>query len=170
MAVIQIKKSKAWLLLLVIPVLISCFFILGLSPAKTGYQAYSSDTPGETIQDSKNYVRNTKVEIYHFHRTRQCYSCIRLGELAEETVNTYFKDELESGKIVFAHMNVELPENNEVVMKYGTTGSSLWIGVYSPDGGFSKENNLNVWYKLDDPQGFIGYLKKVIEEKLSGVN
>jgi len=110
----------------------------------------------------------TKVEIFHFHGTSQCYSCITVGALAEETVNTYFADELKSGKIVFGHINGELPENKELVMKYGATGSSLWIGTYFADGTFSAEQNTNVWYKIDNKLDYTTYLKGVIDQKLAG--
>ncbi|MCX6773910.1 MAG: nitrophenyl compound nitroreductase subunit ArsF family protein, partial [Candidatus Micrarchaeota archaeon] len=88
-----------------------------------------------------------KVEVIHFHATNQCYSCITVGKYAEETVNTYFSEELKNGKITFAHVNIDLPENQELVKKYEVTGSSLMIGVYNKD-GFRKEANANVWYKI----------------------
>ncbi|MBN1386090.1 hypothetical protein JW968_03900 [Candidatus Woesearchaeota archaeon] len=108
-----------------------------------------------------------KLEIFHFHGTNQCYSCITVGNYAEETVNTYFADELKSGRIVFGHVNAELPENSELVKKYGATGSSLWLGVYSGD-GFKAEQNTQVWYKIRDKQDYMDYLKVVIEQKLAG--
>ena len=107
-----------------------------------------------------------KVEVYHFHATNQCYSCKTVGAYAEETVNTYFSNELKSGKIVFGHINGDLPENSELVKKYEATGSSLWIGVYGKDGTFTKEENVNVWYKINDKEGYMNYLKDVIEKKL----
>ncbi len=107
-----------------------------------------------------------KLEIIHFHGTNQCYSCITMGNLAEETVNTYFSEELKSGKITFAHLNGELQENREKVIKYGATGSSLWIGVTYKDGTFEKEQNINVWYKINNKQDYMNYLKGVIENKL----
>jgi hypothetical protein len=109
-----------------------------------------------------------KIEIYHFHATSQCYSCKTVGAYAEETVNTYFADEVKSGKIVFGHINGELPENKELVTKYGATGSSLWIGTYTKDGKFSAEQNVNVWYKISDKNDYMNYLKGVIEQKLAG--
>jgi len=108
-----------------------------------------------------------KIEIYHFHGTNQCTSCIAVGKLAEETVNTYFADELKSGKIIFNHINAELPENYELAKKYGVTGSSLWIGTYRTDGQFKAEQNINVWYKIDNKEEYMTYLKGVIEQKLS---
>lgn len=108
-----------------------------------------------------------KVEIYHFHATRQCYSCIILGAYAEETVNTYFAPELRSGKLVFTHVNVDLPENKALVEQYRPTGSSLWIGVYNKT-GFYKEENVKIWYRLGNKDEYMAYLKEVIEKRLAG--
>jgi len=109
-----------------------------------------------------------KIEIIHFHATNQCYSCKTVGNYAEETINTYFSNELKSGKLVFGHINVDLPENYELVKKYGATGASLRIGVYNKNGEFSKEENVNVWYKISNKEDYMNYLKGVIESKLSG--
>ena len=120
-----------------------------------------------TVNISQAASTVEKVEIYHFHRTQQCYSCITLGAYAEETVNAYFAPEVQSGKVVFGHINVDLPENRALVEQYGPTGSSLWIGVYTED-GFSKEENVNVWYKIGNKDEYMAYLKGVIEKRLAG--
>lgn len=108
-----------------------------------------------------------RVEVYHFHGARQCYSCIAVGALAEKTVNTYFKDELESGRLVFAHVNYEMPENRELAVKYQVSGSSLWIGTYL-NGTFHREENIEVWYKINDERAFMEYLRGVIAKRLAG--
>lgn len=108
-----------------------------------------------------------KIEIYHFHATQQCVSCKTVGAYAEETINLFFSEELKSGKIVFGHINVDLPENAELVKKYGVTGSSLWIGVYDSS-GFHKEENVNVWYKINNKDDYLGYLKGIINKRLDG--
>jgi len=109
-----------------------------------------------------------KIEIYHFHATRQCYTCKTVGNYSEETVNTYFSNELKSGKLVYAHINVDLPENKALVDKYEAKGSSLLIGVYGKDGNFSKQEDTAVWYKIDNESDFMNYLKGVIEQKFAG--
>ena len=126
----------------------------------------TGDSSVETVK--ADTVNIDKLEIYHFHGTHQCYSCITVGDYAEETVNTYFKDELDKGTIVFGHINGELPENQELVKKYGVTSASLWLGVYSKNGSFSAEQNTNVWYKIDNKETYMTYLKGVIEQKLAG--
>jgi hypothetical protein len=108
-----------------------------------------------------------RIEVFHFHPTQQCYSCKTLGAYAEKTINESFSGEVESGRLIFRHVNIYLPENAELVKKYGVTGSSLWIGVYNAS-GFSKEENVNVWYKIDDETEYKIYLKGVIEKRLNG--
>ena len=109
-----------------------------------------------------------KVEVYHFHGTHQCVTCKTVGAFSEETVNTYFSNELKSGKLIFAHVDIDMPENKALVDKYEAKGSSLLIGVYGTDGSFSKEEDTNVWYKIDNKTDFMNYLKGIIEQKFSG--
>jgi hypothetical protein len=106
-----------------------------------------------------------KIEIIHFHGNNQCFSCITVGDYAEETINTYFKKEIDEGFIEFKHLNGQLPENKDLVLKYGATGSSLWIGTYFLDGTFKAEQNINVWYKVNNKEDYMNYLKSEIEKK-----
>ncbi|MFH1521968.1 MAG: nitrophenyl compound nitroreductase subunit ArsF family protein [archaeon] len=132
-----------------------------------GYSNNNLSVTGNTVIDNPIFVEVDKLEIYHFHGTQQCASCKAVGAYAEETVSTYFADELNSGEIVFDHINIDLPENRDLVIKYGATGASLWLGVY--DGKeFMAEENVNVWYKIKDKEDYMNYLKGVIEQKLAG--
>jgi len=124
----------------------------------------SIHTPTTTLEPSKADVR---VEVYHFHATQQCWSCKTLGELAEKTINTYFKNELDSGKLKFGHINIQLAQNAELTNKYGATGSSLMIGVYK-DGKFTKEEDTKVWYKLNNEEDYLSYLKGILDKRLKG--
>ncbi|MBN1169417.1 hypothetical protein JXA56_00155 [Candidatus Micrarchaeota archaeon] len=130
------------------------------------------ETDGATVvgQSIQNTAGTTAplVEVIHFHGTHQCYSCITMGQYAEETIRTYFSKEVEEGKLSFAHINGELPENQVKVAKYGVTGSSLFIGVYSGE-GFRKEENVMVWYKIGNKEEYMKYLKGVLEKKLQEV-
>ena len=154
----SIAQRKWFITILVLIISFSALIISGCMENTDPKPASYTDVNSLSIQ---------KIEIIHFHATQQCRSCIILGQYAEETVNTYFSKELESGKITFNHINYDLPQNNELVVKYGVTGSSLWLGVYD-ENGFHKEENINVWYKLSNKQDFISYLKGLIENRLSG--
>jgi hypothetical protein len=142
--------------------------LVGLAILAAGCTAPADTTTGSVEGHpaaSPASVQN--VEVYHFHATRQCDSCIALGEYAEATVTTFYAPEVASGKLVFGHINMDLPENRALVEQYGPTGSSLWIGVYD-ETGFHKEENLNVWYKLGNKDEYMAYLKDVIDRRLAG--
>jgi hypothetical protein len=136
------------------------------SQNQSGGAANNTDNSISAVSNNASVVQ--KVEVFHFHGTHQCYSCITVGALAEKTVNTYFKDELDSGRIVFGHVNAELPENASLVQKYEVTSASLWIGTYYANGTFVKEENVNVWYKISDETGYMEYLKGILEKRLRG--
>ncbi len=71
--------------------------------------AQPTTTTIKSVSDESSSPNDSvKVEVYHFHRTSQCWSCKTLGALAEKTVNTYFKAESDSGRLKFGHINVEL--------------------------------------------------------------
>jgi hypothetical protein len=125
----------------------------------------TTTTIASTISTTLNNPSN-RIEVYHFHGNTQCNSCKTVGAYAEETINTYFADELKSGKLVFAHINYDLAENKALAEKYGVTGSSLWIGEYKGE-TFAPEQNVNVWYKINNKEDYMSYLKEVIESKLA---
>jgi hypothetical protein len=108
-----------------------------------------------------------KVEVYHFHGNNQCSSCVAVGDLAEKTVNANFKEELASGRLVFAHVNYDLPDNAALAAKYGVTGSSLWLGIYDTN-GFHRQQNMDVWYLTGDKEKYKTYLAGVISKRLNG--
>ena len=132
---------------------------------------YGCKDSNNTVTESSNNisVKNPaeKIEVYHFHGKNQCFSCRTIKEFAEKTVNTHYQNLLESGKMEFRSINIELFENKEVTAKYGATGSSLWIGTYI-DGEFYKKENTNVWYKVNDEEAFDSSLKALLDKRLSG--
>ena len=102
-----------------------------------------------------------KIEVVHFHGTRQCWSCITVGEYALQTIKDKFPEEYQSGKIVLKDINSELPENKEIVTKYQARGSSLFINAISNDKD-SIEEDVNVWRLVNSQEKFTDYF----EEKL----
>ena len=108
-----------------------------------------------------------RVEVFHFHGKQQCYSCITVGDLAEKTVNASFRDKLASGRLVFAHVNYDLPENAALAAKFNVTGSSLWIGVYDAN-GFHKEQDTRVWSLISNEEAYRSYLRELISKRLNG--
>lgn len=108
-----------------------------------------------------------QVEVYHFHPTNGCYTCTTIGNYAEELIHKSYPAELESKKIIFDHINYQDPKNADLVKKFEATGSSLMIGVTNAS-GFSKEENIRVWYIVGDKEKFDTYLKDLLDKRLAG--
>ncbi|RPI39633.1 MAG: hypothetical protein EHM53_05045 [Methanoregulaceae archaeon] len=131
----------------------------------------STSSPENTASPEPHSTSSTttieRVEVFHFYGNRQCASCIAVGDLAERTVNASFKNDLILGRLVFAHVNYDLPENAALKTKYNVTGSSLWIGVYDAN-GFSREEDIRVWTLINDEETYSRYLTGLITKRLNG--
>ena len=53
-------------------------------------------------------VTHSSFLVYYFHGDARCSSCIKLEKYTEEAVKGHFQTEIESGKITFQVVNVEL--------------------------------------------------------------
>lgn len=157
--------------IIVILIIISSLFLFHACVSNTAEEQtkYTPITPNEqTTNNTPQKVNTLKVEILHFHPKTQCVSCKTLGLYAEETVNKYYSKELSSGRITFRHVNYELPENQDLVMLYRPPGSALCIGVYDDQGHLYIEENFGTWYRLENKDDFMNYLKQLVDMRLNG--
>jgi hypothetical protein len=107
------------------------------------------------------------VEVVYFHRAQRCYSCKYAEEGTRYTVETYFKDELANGKVIFKVLNVEDEKNAAIVKKYDAFTSSLFINTVR-DGAEHIEEVTDIWLVLDDNKAFVEIVKGKIEKSLKG--
>jgi len=121
----------------------------------------SSDTKTSTNVKPKA----DKIEIMYFHSTARCVSCVTLEEYVKETVDEFFQKEIASGEISFQEVNVDLPENKALALKFKAVGSSLKINeIYDETDHI--EEDVRVWRYLNDKDSFKNYLKNRIESRL----
>jgi len=137
--------------------IIIVLWIISLSPPK--FETVS------VIQNQPQKQSADKVEVFLFHATQRCITCITIGRLAGETVNEYFQPELRDGKIEFKEINIDLPENRELAQKFQASGSSLFINAIS-NGKDNIVEDLNVWRLTQNEIQFKSYLKEKINNLL----
>jgi len=107
-----------------------------------------------------------RVEVVYFHRAQRCYSCIHAEEGICYTVETYFADELASGKVTFKVINVADEENAAIVKKYEAYTSSLFINTIR--GGTDHiEEVTDIWLFLGNDEEFVKAVKDKIEKSLN---
>jgi len=106
-----------------------------------------------------------KLEIYYFHRTARCYSCKTIGQYVKEVMEEKYEEQIKNGIIDFRELNIELPENKGIAIKYQTSGSSLFINKII-DGKNNIEQDTNVWRLLSNEVQFKDYLENKINSFL----
>lgn len=108
-----------------------------------------------------------RVEVVYFYRAQRCTGCIYAEDTTLYTLETYFADELASGKITFVALNVGAEENAAIVEKHDAYSSSLFINTII-DGTDHIEEIKEIWFVLGNDEEFVEVVKSKIEESLSG--
>lgn len=139
------------------------------------YRQYTTNNTSSTIlnsnstqsKDSENEIPlpADKITIIHFHATQQCVSCIAVGNLALKTLETNFAAELNSGKITYQDVNVELPENQTLVDQYQARGAALFLNVINENKDHIMED-VTVWRLINDEEQFITYFTNKLNKFL----
>ena len=156
----KISKSKrAKILWIVIPIVVVClsvWLVLAYGPSPT--------TPPVSNNSSGPAAR---VDVVYFHRTQRCYSCTYMEDASRYTVETYFADELASGRVTFQVFNVEEDQNDEIVEKYQASYLSLYINTVK-DGADHIELVTDLYTLIGNDEAFVEALKGKIEKSLKG--
>lgn len=65
-----------------------------------------------------------KVGIYYFHGTRRCATCIAVGSVSQELVESKYND---NPKVKFIEINIDEPGNEKLAEKFQVSGSGLYV-------------------------------------------
>ena len=108
-----------------------------------------------------------RVDVVYFHRTQRCYTCLHAEELTRYTVETYFADELASGRVTFQSINVQDAANADIVEKYNNASYlTLCINTVK-DGADHIEEVTDIWLVRGDDEAFVEIVKSKIEKSLN---
>lgn len=88
-----------------------------------------------------------KVQVFLFHGTQRCSTCIAIGKLAGETVNERFQTEIKSDRIEFKEINIDLPENKGLAIKFQASGSALYLNAIRGNKD-NIEQDTKVWRRI----------------------
>lgn len=117
-------------------------------------------------KDTKIDTSISKIEVINFHSTNRCFTCNEIEKNTKYTLNTYFSEELKSGKITTQITNVDKKENYALAEKFEATGTALFLNVIS-NGKEEKIDLTNLAFsKGKDKDKFSKELKTKIETAL----
>ena len=157
------KSRRTKILWIAIPIVVVClsvWLVLAYGPSPTTPPTSNNSTGNSTSPADR-------VDIVYFHRTARCYSCQYAEAGTNYTVETYFADEMASGKLTFQSVDVQDEANADIIEKYGAYGSQLFINTIK-DGTDHIEQVTDIWVVLGDNEAFVEVVKSKIEESLTG--
>ena len=163
-------SGKKFIVVFVVILIVTSVYFLTRNKTNDNVVIKSTSAPQSIVPtfapvEIPNVKSADKIEVVNFHRTQRCWSCSTLGKLSEKTVNEKFADEVASGRVIFKAVNVELPENKEIVNLYRASGSSLYINAIK-DGENNIVQNIKVWKYLSDESAFTSYLETQLRSLL----
>jgi len=161
-------NKKIWIPHLLILTCLALSLMLGCtaSPTTPPVTNEGEQSTEDSASDTSLGAPDT-VEVVYFHRTQRCYSCKYVEARTRYTLETYFKDELASGRLTFQVINVQDQANADIVKKYGAYTSSLFINTLKDDTAHIEEAT-NVYSLIGKDEAFAKALKSKIEKSLTG--
>jgi len=147
---------------LILPLLILCVFIFAGCSSNNNKSKQSGTNE---VKASENKLKADKVQVFTFHATQRCATCIAIGKLSGEVVEEYYQPELRDGKIEVKEINIDLPENKELATKFQASGSALKINAIY-DGQDHISEDTAVWRLTSNPTQYKSYLKNKIDTLL----
>jgi hypothetical protein len=130
----------------------------------------SSDEPStsQTQDETPNLV--DRVDVVYFHRPQRCPTCLCFEERIIYVVNTYFQDELNSGKLTLKVCNIGDSKNAAIVKKYGAVSSQLFINTVKDGTDNIKDiQEIWSWHCTSNKESFDQQVKSIIEQSLKEI-
>ncbi|HNY02835.1 MAG TPA: nitrophenyl compound nitroreductase subunit ArsF family protein [Bacteroidales bacterium] len=112
-------------------------------------------------------TQSKKLEVFYFHGTRRCPTCMAIEANTRKTLDTYFAGQVKSGAIRMTVIDVDDPKNKAIAERYEAAGSALFVTV-NP-GEKEKRNDMTEFAfscARSNPTKFMSGLKDKIRELL----
>lgn len=72
-------------------------------------------------------ISTSDVNVYYFHFTRRCATCMAVEENAYKAIEALYPNEVKAGVYSFTSLNLDEASTKEIADKLGVGGQSLMI-------------------------------------------
>ncbi len=135
--------------------------------AKQTSDAPSAGTSKEMA--AADHLPDDRLIVYYFHGDVRCPTCITLEEYAKEVVESYYAEELQSGRVQWQIVNFDEPRNEHFLTDYNL-GFQALVLVEMKDGKESGYKDLNdIWELVDAKAEYFEYVKSEIDSVLARI-
>lgn len=157
----NVKKISTIVLLIIVAAAVVVIIVNGVRGNKNEQNTANSTPANANL--SNNIGIKDGIIVYYFHTTRRCQSCMKAENLSKETVETFYKNELDSGKMKFLVINTDEPENSHFIKDYQLFSKSLIVSLVKDSKEVKFKNLTEIWQLIYNDEGFKNYVKSEID-------
>lgn len=106
------------------------------------------------------------VVVYYFHGNFRCTNCYNMEQWTKELMETCFKEQIDSGKLVFKIFNTDEKENQHFLNDYKLYTKSVVLSLVKGGREVRYDNLVKVWDCLRSKEKFQEYVRTEIEKYL----
>ncbi len=81
----------------------------------------------QTVSTQSQSQPKTVVEVYYFHFTRRCATCMSVEETAKGALEKLYADKMKSGEYTFKSLNLDDDATKALAEKLSVGGQSLLV-------------------------------------------
>ena len=118
---------------------------------------------GNKKADANSRV-STKIEVYYFHFTRRCATCLSVEENAKKAVETLYADKVKKGEYSFKGINLDDENSKSIAEKLGIGGQTLLVVCGDKKIDITDKGFMNAY----DLEKMKEEIKKAVELALKG--
>lgn len=131
-----------------------------------GLLSLSACTQPETAKTPVNTATTNTVELIDFYGAHRCVTCEAIEANAKYTVEQFFSEAVNAGKLSFKTVNVDEEKNYDMAEKFEATGTALFINVIKDGNEHHIDLTEFAFAKGKDKEAFSTELKAKLEEQL----
>jgi hypothetical protein len=111
-----------------------------------------------------NSTVSAKVQVYYFHFTRRCATCLSVEENAKKAVETLYADKVKKGEYSFQGINLDDDSSKPLADKLGIGGQTLIVVCGNKKIDITDKGFMNA----HDPEKMMEEIKKAVDLALKG--
>jgi hypothetical protein len=125
-------------------------------------QFNSCNAQGEKGTNQNTNLQAENVEVYYFHFTRRCETCMAVENESRKAVEELYSKALEEGRIMFQSLNLEEEEGKQIASKFNISSQTLLVVRFGEKIDLTNEGFM---YARTDP----AKLKKALQDAIGKI-
>jgi hypothetical protein len=91
-----------------------------------GTMGFACNSQTKTPSDTET-LSDAKVEVYYFHYSRRCNTCVSVENNAKQAMETLYANELKNGTYLFQSVNLDEESSKALADKLKIGGQTLMV-------------------------------------------